>query len=107
MLFLCEVTPLTTLHLHTLVYISTLPPGEGGIALVAAVFLVSSVQLDMTISAALVFKQSAAELASERHVLAVSLKHKLVRKQLSNHLNTELVYSCVNKTLRKCSSFKV
>lgn len=50
------------------------PPGERSVALSAAVLLVAGVQLDVTVSAALVLEQATAELATKGHVFAVSLQ---------------------------------
>lgn len=46
-----------------------LPPGEGGLAVCAAVLAVAGVQLDVAVAGALVLEQARAKLASERHLI--------------------------------------
>lgn len=51
-----------------------LPPGEGRLAVRAAVLAVAGVQLDVAVPRPLVFEQPRAKLATERHLIRVRLK---------------------------------
>ena len=53
--------------------VKKLPAGEGGLAVLAAVLFVASVELDVPISGSLVLKEAEAKIAPERHFVAVSL----------------------------------
>jgi len=70
----------------------SLPSTEGGLALCAAILLVSGVQFDVSVSTSFMFEQATAEVTTERHLVTVRLQkqNKIFSSSFSSLHNRQL-----------------